>query len=185
MKKYKFKIGERVQYFINNDTTKDIDHRFLKIIDRKTIEDKKFYKCIYRDRKEEIFSPLISTYDLDKELELKLFKENYISEDSLYKENIKFEFDFPICGNSGCELLEKLLEEDVIDESEEDKEINKLDNLIKEYQENIRGYRNSINALYDCINNECEKIDRCKFQLSILLEDDDMYRSTFLASIED
>ena len=113
-------------------------------------------------------------------------KDNYLPEDVI-NENALIEPSE--CGNNGCEIITNLLEEKEIEIPEEDKkiveEIKFYNKCIERSQTLINSYGDAIYALQKSIEEECININKLKNKIAVLTEDDVLYASTFIDTIED
>ena len=93
--------------------------------------------------------------------------------------------DTPICGNNGCEIITEFLENEQEKEPSED-EKNKLlyEEMIDICRRKIESYKEGIWALKHCVEEEEIEINKYKNKISIITGDEDLFRSSFIDTIE-
>ena len=182
MKKFKYKIGEIVLTLGMSPNPSWANYRELIITNRKKIGNSNYYEA-----------NLLANNDLD----IKYYVDNdfpefdgdcnyLIEEKYLYPESHKFTFDIPECGNNGCEIITNLLEDkETQKDYEEIEELKFLNKCIERSQTLINSYGDAIYALQKSIEEECININKLKNKIAVLTEDDILYASTFIDTIED
>lgn len=203
MKRYKFKVGEVVRHLLmykEGQSANLANMRLLRVLNRKYIDGFPYYKCekisiCWILNNNESVKEIVSEYDYTPEVQLKSIYpgasivEDYIPERYLYKEDYEFYCDVPECGNSGCEIIQNLLDDDSLIKEEE---LKKTMDDINFYNECIDGCRNRINAyetaiwgLKQLIEEEKDRSKEYMNKIAILTNDEELYQKTFIYTIQD
>ena len=181
MKRYKFKVGEVVSTLGMSPNPSWENFRLIVITKRKRIADNNYYEA-------DLFinSDLKLKYYVDSDFPEFNGDYNYLIEEKyLYPKNYRFKFDYPICKNNGCELVDSFLNNES-DEKEFYFKKQYYESLISISIEIIDSYKIAINELNRSIDRE-ENVKRAwqNELYRFLIKNNKLKDSDFLDTIEE